>query len=171
MKQGTLRSVIATVERCVAALFSIRKSFILILLSGCLNVVYAASCHPINAPRLVFSSYQPIGAYPEDIDTSIDFYCAPAFQGNQVHVSVTVQDGAQMPAYQLRNAFGDVVRYGLYIDPARTIPLTSNMSIPLRDVNPGTKTFSVILYGRIFANQRTAGVGNYRGSVNLLLNY
>ena len=171
MRQQMRRSLIAVAGKCVATLFSVKKLFIFIALSGCLNAGYAASCYPINAPRLVFSSYQPIAAYPKDIDTSIDFYCAPAFQGNQLHVSVFVQDSTQTPAYQLRNAAGDIVRSGVFIEPARSIPLTSNMSIPLRDVNPGTKTFSVVLYGRIFANQRTAGVGNYRGFVNLLLNY
>lgn len=148
-----------------------RKSLAFIVLGGCLPIAHAASCYPLNTPRLAFAPYQPISGYPEDIETIIDFFCAPAFQGNQLHVSVSVQDNFQAPAYQLRNAVGDTVRYGLFIDPARSIPLTGNMTIPLRDVNPSTKTFSIVLYGRIFANQRTAGVGHYRSSVNLLLNY
>ena len=49
------------------------------------------------------------------------------------------------------------------------VSLTAHMTIPIRDVNPGARTFGVVLYGRIFANQRTAGVGDYRGFVNLVL--
>lgn len=148
-----------------------KASLIVILLAAGIRVCYAASCYPTNAPRLVFSPYHPISLHPEDIETVIDFFCAPAFQGNKLHVSVSVQGNTQSLAYQMRNAVGDTIRYGLFIDPARSIPLTSGITLPLRDINPGTKTFSVILYGRIFASQKTAGVGQYRGFVNLLLNY
>ena len=147
------------------------RLLVVMLLAGFLTGSFAESCYPVNTPKMVFSPYLPIGNKWDDIETSIDFHCAPAFQGNQLHVSVSVQDSASTSVFQLRNAVGDTLRYGLFIDPARSVPLTSNMGIPLRDVNSSTKTFSVVLYGRIYPNQRTAGVGQYRGFLNLQLNY
>ena len=152
-------------------LIRLGKIFFLICFSGAFSLVQAVSCYSVNTPKLVFSPYHPIGSHPEDIETSIDFSCAPAFQGNQLRATVTVQDSGQGPLYQMRNAVGDTLRYGLFIDSARSIPLTSTMALPVRDVNSSTKTFSVILYGRIFANQRTAGVGEYHSFLNLMVSY
>ncbi len=132
---------------------------------------HAASCYSVSAPSLVFSPYHPTAAEPEDIETTVEFYCAPAFRAGKLRVNVTLQEGSQRPQHQIRNAYGDVLRYGVFVDPARSIPLTSNMPIPVHDANPDNKTFRVILYGRIYANQRTAGVGNYLGYLTLLLNY
>lgn len=134
-----------------------------------MNYAHAQACYALNTPSLKFSSYHPSSRGPDDIETTVDFYCAPAFRGKQLHIKVSLQEGAQGSAYQIRNAFGDVLRFGIFLDPARSIPLTSNMTIPVRDANPQNKTFSVVLYGRIYADQRTAGVGQYRGYFNLLL--
>ena len=88
-----------------------------------------------------------------------------------MHVRVSMQAGSQSSGYQIRNDVGDFIRINFFIDPARSIPLTSDMSIPLYAINFNAKTFSVVLYGRIPPNQRTAGVGHYRGFVNLQLSY
>ena len=149
----------------------IRKLLAGILLGGSLSLAYAESCYPINTPTLVFSPYRPLDSQPGDIETSIDFYCAPAFQGGRVHVSVSIQAYSQSSGYQLRNNVGDILRFSLFIDPARSIPIANGMNIPLYAVNSGAKTFSIVLYGRIPPNQRTAGIGHYRGFVNLLLSY
>jgi len=171
MNPTDLLSITSIWRKLRSMLLKIIQSLTLVFISGFVNISYAVSCYPINTPRMVFSPYQPISFLPQDIETSIDFYCAPAFHGNQLHVSVSVQDSSEIPSYQLRNAFGDTMRFGLFIDPSRSIPLTAHMTIPIRDVNPGARTFGVVLYGRIFANQRTAGVGDYRGFVNLVLDY
>ena len=135
------------------------------------SMSWAESCYPISAPRLVFSPYLPLNSQPEDMETIIDFSCAPAFQGNRLHVRVSIQANSQAYDYQLKNNVGDIIFVRFFIDPARNIPLTSDMSIPLYAVNFGAKTFSIVLYGRIPPNQRTAGVGQYRGFVNLQLSY
>ncbi len=147
------------------------KLLLLIGLCYCWGVAHAVSCYAVHAPTLVFSPYHPIGSEPQDIESLIDFSCAPAFQGNQLRAMITLQDSPQGSAFQLRNEVGDTLRYALFVDPARSIPLTRSTLIPVRDANPGTKTFSIVLYGRIFANQRTAGVGHYRGFIHLSVSY
>ena len=149
----------------------ISKLIFVILLVSTFSASRADCCYPINTPRMVFSSYFPLDSQPEDIETVIDFFCAPAFQGNRLHVRVSMQAGSQSSGYQIRNNVGDFIRINFFIDPARSIPLTSDMSIPLYAINFNAKTFSVVLYGRIPPNQRTAGVGHYRGFVNLQLSY
>lgn len=131
----------------------------------------ASDCYALDAPRLTFSNYNPVMNLPEDISTTIDFYCLPAFKGRQLSLSVTIQDAAQGAAYTMKNMQGDVIRFGLFADPAYSIPLSAGMPIAVRDVNPDAKTFRVILYGRIFANQRQAGAGSYQSSLRLLLDY
>ena len=132
---------------------------------------HAAACSPLNPPALVFSPYNPITNHAEDIETTIEFSCAPAFIGDRLHISISLMENSQSAGYQIRSERGDLIRYGVFIDPARSIPLTSNMTIPIRDVNVQNKTFRITLYGRIFASQRIAGVGRYLGNLNLLLNY
>ncbi|NCW77518.1 MAG: hypothetical protein EBV64_06065 [Oxalobacteraceae bacterium] len=149
----------------------IRKFICAILLASSSSASWAESCYPISTPRLVFSAYFPLDSQPQDIETVIDFSCAPAFQGNRLHVRVSMQAGSEAFGYQLKNNVGDILRMSFFIDPARSIPLTSDMSVPVYAVNFGAKTFSIVLYGRIPPNQRTAGVGQYRGFVNLQLSY
>ena len=172
MRRYAFNRLLATLgTACCTSLRSARSVLPALLTLFGISAADAASCYPVNTPMLVFSTYHPVSAQPQDIDTVIEFSCAPAFRGNQLLASVSVQPGFHTSEHQLRNAVGDTLRYALFIDPARSIPLTDHMKIPLRDVNPATKTFSIVLYGRIFAHQKTAGVGNYRSFVNLQLDY
>ena len=148
-----------------------RKLVVAILLVYSFNSAWAESCYSMTTPRMMFSPYLPLDSQPADIETIIEFFCAPAFHGNQLHVRVSMQAGSQAVGYQLRNNVGDIIRLSFFIDPARSIPLSSDMSIPLYAVNFNAKTFSVVLYGRLPPNQRTAGVGQYRGFINLQLSY
>ncbi len=148
--------------------------FILVLalfVSAWMKSSHAATCSPLNPPALVFSPYNPITNWSEDIETTIEFSCAPAFIGDRLHISISLIENSQSAGYQIRSERGDVIRYGIFADPARSIPLNSSMNIPIRDVNVQNKTFRIVLYGRIFASQRIAGVGKYLGNLNLLLNY
>ena len=149
----------------------IHKIMVTIMLICGVGAALADSCSPIQTPRMVFSPYLPLASQPQDIDTIVDFFCAPAFQGNRLHVRVSLQAGSQAFSYQLRNQVGDIIRMSLFIDPARSIPLTNDMTIPPQAINVGAKTFSIVLYGRIPPHQRTAGIGQYRGFVNLQLSY
>ena len=131
----------------------------------------AANCLALNSPRLAFSNFIPISEYPQDSDTTIDFYCEPAFKGTQFSGRVLLQGISQDLTQVIKNSQGDSLQFGIFSDPARSIPLTSDMAIPVRDVNFDTKTFRVILYGRIYANQKNSGAGTYQGNLFFLLDY
>ena len=148
-----------------------KKLIFAVLLVASFNSAWAESCYPMTTPRMMFSNYLPLDSQPRDIETVIEFFCAPAFHGNQLHVRVSMQAGSQAVGYQLRNNVGDIIRVSFFIDPARSIPLTDDMSIPLYAVNFNAKTFSIVLYGRLPPNQRMAGAGQYRGFVNLQFSY
>ena len=131
----------------------------------------ADSCYALTSPRLSFSSYDPLNGHAEDIDATIDFYCEPAFHGTQLNIKVLVQGSDSGTFSSMRNTQGDLIRFSIFYDPARNIPLSSDMPVLIRDINFATKTFRVTLYGRIFANQKNAGAGNYQGNLMFFLEY
>ena len=131
----------------------------------------AANCLTLNAPRLAFSSFSVISEHAQDSDTTIDFFCEPAFRGTQFSGRVILQGLSQDSTQVMKNSQGDSLQFGLFSDPARSVPLSSDMAIPVRDVNFDTKTFRVILYGRIYANQKNSGAGTYLGNLIFLLDY
>ena len=152
---------------------AVTRLSIVMLVTGLLSAgpALAASCYALNAPKITFSHYQPLNDYPEDIDATIDFYCEPAFRDNQLSVRISVPGPGSGQAMLMKNEHGESIRYGIFFDPARSIPLDADRLIPVRDINVEQKTFRVVLYGRIFSHQRNAGAGHYQSNITLLLDY
>jgi hypothetical protein len=74
---------------------------------------------------------------PLDMDTTIEIYCAPAFQGQQLNVRVNLIDQTdQSDRRVLQNIAGDdKAYYILFQDAARTIPLRDDMLEKIQDRN------------------------------------
>jgi spore coat protein U-like protein len=106
------------------------------------------------------------------MDTTIDVYCAPAFQGQRLNVRVTLIDKKdQGDRRVLQNTAGeDKAYYILFQDAARTIPLRDDMDIPVAESVPRAKLFTIRLYGRLLAKQNISK-GTYLANLIININY
>jgi len=153
------------------SLDSIRRVELLILCVGMMltRAVAADSCYPVNSAQLIFGNYSPEFSQALDMDTTIEIYCAPAFQGQKLNVRVNLIDQTdQGDRRVLQNTSGDdKAYYILFQDAARTIPLRDDMAIPVTETVPRSKLFTIRLYGRLLAKQNI-GKGVY--VANLIVN-
>jgi spore coat protein U-like protein len=133
---------------------------------------YAAACFPISSAQMVFGSYNPSSDQPLEIDTTIEFYCSPAFRGRSLTATVQLQNTNNEFTQSILNTSGnDKLEVVIYVDSDRLQPADKDTYIPIRDNNPDTKTFRVTLYGRIPQNQKQISAGQYFGKVTLVLKY
>ena len=133
---------------------------------GMIQTVGAVSCDPMNSAQLNFGIYSPESSQHLDSVTTIDIYCAPAFNGRELDVRVNVIGvGGQGDRRALSNqADNDEAHFILFQDAARTIPLTDQMAIPVTESVPRSKIFTIRLYGRMLARQDIS-VGTYMTSL------
>lgn len=144
----------------------------LLLQFGMMSAVKAESCYPMNSAQLNFGTYNPEYAEHLDSVTSIDIYCAPAFNGQTLDVRVTVNGVSSYGDYRVMNNLTakDQAHFILYQDAARTIPLTDQMAIPISESVPRSKIFTIRLYGRMFARQDVS-VGTYMANLMINIDY
>ena len=139
---------------------------------GMIQTVAAESCYPMNSAQLNFGNYSPESSQHLDSVTTIDIYCAPAFNGRELDVRVNVIGvGGQGDRRALSNqADNDEAHFILFQDAARTIPLTDQMAIPVTESVPRSKIFTIRLYGRMLARQDVS-VGTYMTSLVINIDY
>jgi spore coat protein U-like protein len=141
----------------IRSMHRIRRVELLIICVGMMLIqtVSADSCYPVNSPQLIFGNYSPEFSQALDMDTTIEIYCAPAFQGQRLNVRVHLIDQTdQGDRRVLQNTSGDdKAYYILFQDAARTIPLRDDMAIPVTESVPRSKLFTIRLYGRLLAKQ------------------
>ncbi len=143
--------------------------WVMLLLFGIIQSAAAESCYPINSAQLNFGTYNPESAEHLDSVTTIDIYCAPAFNGRELDVRINVVGvSGQGDRRVLHNQTDqDEAHFILFQDAARTIPLTDQMVIPIAESVPRSKIFTIRLYGRMLARQDVS-VGTY--TTNLIIN-
>lgn len=144
----------------------------LLLQFGMMSAVKADSCYPMNSAQLNFGTYNPESAEHLDSVTTIDIYCAPAFNGRQLDVRVTL---IGVSSYDDRRALNnmaakDQAHFIIFQDAARTIPLTDQMAIPIVESVPRSKIFTIRLYGRMLARQDVS-VGTYVANLMINIDY
>lgn len=139
---------------------------------ACARSVFADSCYPINTANLNFGSYQPEEQHDLDVDTTIDIYCAPAFRGRELHVRVNLIGMTDKSERRVMNNIitKDEAYFILFRDAARTIPLIEQMEIPVTDIIPQSKIFTIRLYGRLLARQNI-GTGIYIAQTIINIDY
>ncbi len=143
--------------------------WVMLLLFGIIQSAAAESCYPMTSAQLNFGTYNPESAEHLDSVTTIDIYCAPAFNGRELDVRINVVGvSGQGDRRVLHNQTDqDEAHFILFQDAARTIPLTDQMVIPIAESVPRSKIFTIRLYGRMLARQDVS-VGTY--TTNLIIN-
>ena len=132
----------------------------------------ADTCLTVGSTQMVFGQYDPIASEPLDIATTIEFYCPPAFHGRVIIATIRLQGIGNGLTQSISNTSGaGQLEVGMFSDPQRRTPIDGNTIIPIVDFNSQTQTFRITLYGRIVQKQKNVDVGNYFGTITLLLNY
>lgn len=132
----------------------------------------AQTCSTIGSTQLVFGQYDPIAENPLDISTTIEFNCPPAFRGRVIIAAIRFLGFSNGSTQSINNTSGDgQLSVGIFSDPLRRQPIDGNTIIPIVDFNSQNQTFRITLYGRIEAKQKNVDVGNYFGTLTLLLTY
>jgi spore coat protein U-like protein len=144
----------------------------MLVLFGMNQNAAAESCYPMNSAQLNFGNYNPESSQHLDSVTTIDIYCAPAFNGRSIDVRVNVigvsgQDDRRMLSNQ---ADKEEAQFILFQDAARMIPLTDQMAIPVTESVPRSKIFTIRLYGRMLARQDIS-VGMYMSNLMINIDY
>ena len=148
------------------------RLFIVLVAIVMIDNAVANSCYPLNSAQIIFGNYSPEFSQDLDMDTTIDIYCAPAFQGQRLNVKVNIlgkddRDNRRI----LQNTSGqDKAYFLLFQDSARTVPLLNNMSVPVVESLPHSKIFTIRLYGRLLAKQ-DIGKGIYTSNFIINIDY
>jgi spore coat protein U-like protein len=126
----------------------------------------------LSATPIVFGRYDPSANTHSDSTATIIVSCATS--GNEpapIDGTITLT-GAAGASGRLMASGAFRVRYGLYIDPARTTPwdrAALSFSGAASRSTPFRQSFTV--YGRLPARQADVGVGNYSDQIAAILKY
>ena len=144
----------------------------MLVLFGMNQNAAAESCYLMNSAQLNFGDYNPESSQHLDSVTTIDIYCAPAFNGRSLDVRVNVIGVSGQGDRRVLNnqADKDEAHFILFQDAARTIPLTDQMAIPVTESVPRSKIFTIRLYGRMVARQDIS-VGMYMSNLMINIDY
>ncbi len=140
----------------------------LILLLFCCNL-QAMNCIALSKPQFVFGLYEPLAENPLDIDAQFLLYCQPALAGESLTLRIGMPDSAGIRGMQGAQ-YGDVLRFSIYRDPARSMVLNETTSININESLIGNKLISIPLYGRIFSRQNISA-DNYQSGIVVTLDY
>lgn len=130
----------------------------------------AMTCGLSGAAQLVFGRYEPWSESPNDIQGTFYLECTPDFPGEMLNINVRLLPSfpASMTLRNIRT--GEWLRYTLYRDPGRTVPIFGDELFDLRTPLAVPTRFPVTLYGRISPGQNV-GIGLYRSRLNMLIQY
>jgi spore coat protein U-like protein len=136
------------------------------------TTLLAQTCSTIGSTQLVFGQYDPIAEAPLDIATTIEFNCPAAFRGRVIIAAIRFLGFSNGSTESITNASGNgKLEVGIFTDPLRRRPIDENTIIPIVDFNSQTQNIRITLYGRIAQKQNNVDVGNYFGTITLLLTY
>ncbi len=156
----------------IRAIFLIRVFFLMSVFLLIPTTARAQACSTVGSTQLVFGQYDPIAENPLDIATTIEFYCPPAFRGRAISATIRLQGISNGLTQSISNTSGSgQLAVGMFSDPQRRTPIDGNTIIPIIDFNSQNHSFRITLYGRIAEKQKNVDVGNYFGTITLLLTY
>lgn len=133
----------------------------------------AFECQLLSVPTLVFGVYDPLAPRPLESSTHFQIDCQAATSGEQAAFRIRLLGATSSGALRVMRgpAIGDQLNFSLYRDARLSIALAEDGWIAINDTVVSRKTFTIPLYGQIFAGQRQAGAGNYTASILLTLDY
>lgn len=134
------------------------------------SMASAMNCIIADAPQLAFGRYAPSSSLAHDMQATFYLECAPARPGEVMNVSIRLLPNFPGGLTMRHIATGEWLRFTLYQDPGRTMPLFGDVLFSLRAPLAATTRFPVTLYGRISAGQNVAA-GRYRSRLTLQVDY
>lgn len=129
----------------------------------------AMNCIALSKPQFVFGLYEPLSENPLDMDAQFLLYCQPALAGEALNLRIGMPDSAGIRGMQGAH-YGDILRFSIYRDPARSMILNDTASISINESLIGNKLISIPLYGRIFSRQNISA-DNYQAGILVTLDY
>lgn len=131
----------------------------------------AMSCTPLSGSRFNFGTYDPLSVKPHDMQATYVIQCTPDYAGELLKLAVTLVPGeGEAGQWRMQGSSGMPVRFGLYRDPARQVPLDASARFEFSGQLSATQEFQVTIYGRLPARQNVAA-GSYQATLTLLLEY
>lgn len=148
--------------------FFFTSLLVLTMLLFCCSV-QAMNCIALSKPQFVFGLYEPLSENPLDMDAQFLLYCQPAAAGETLSLRIGMPDSAGIRGMQGAQ-YGDILRFSIYRDPARSTVLNDTSSISVNESLIGNKLISIPLYGRIFSMQNISA-DNYQAGILVTLDY
>lgn len=132
--------------------------------------VSAMSCQLLAASRFNFGAYDPLSPLPLDVQATYALQCMPDHPQEKLALKITVLPAGSNSAHLQGSSTDQSVRFGMYSDPERSIPMDARPLIELSDRISTLREYPITIYGRLPARQNIAA-GVYRASVQLLIEY
>ncbi len=132
--------------------------------------VSAMSCQLLAASRFNFGAYDPLSPLPLDVQATYALQCMPDHPQEKLALKITVLPAGSNSAQLQGDSADQSVRFGMYSDPERSIPMDARPLIELSDRISTLREYPITIYGRLPARQNIAA-GVYRASVQLLIEY
>ncbi len=130
----------------------------------------AMSCFLSGAPQIVFGRYEPWLSSSHDVQGTFFIECTPATSGEVMDIRVKLLSTTPGRMTMRNLDTGELLRFHLYLDPTRAVPVQDNLLFELRAPLAVTTRFPITLYGRIPAGQNVA-VGSYRARFTVILDF
>ncbi len=129
----------------------------------------AMSCNLLAASRFNFGDYDPLAPLPLDVQATYTLQCIPDHPHEKLRLKITALSPAQSSSLQ-GPVPGKFVRFGMYLDPGRQIPLDGRTLFDLSDRISTVTEYPVTVYGRMPAKQNIPA-GSYRTSITFVIEY
>lgn len=130
----------------------------------------AMSCNLLAASRFNFGAYDPLSPLPLDVQATYTLQCVPDHRQERLNLRIMALSAGSQSNELLGSSTEKSVRFGMFSDPQRSVPIDARPLIELSDRISTPQDYPITIYGRLPARQNiTAGV--YRASIHLVIEY
>lgn len=130
---------------------------------------HAMSCNLLAASRFNFGDYDPLAPMPLDVEATYTLQCIPDHPHEKLRLKITALSPNQSSSLRGPVA-GKSVRFSMYLDPGRQIPLEGRSLFDLSDRISTISEYPITIYGRMPAKQNIPA-GSYRTSLTFVIEY
>lgn len=134
------------------------------------GLVQAMSCHLLSANHFNFGLYDPLSSSPTDVQATYALQCIPDHPNERLKLKLTVLNTNKFSDSLQGTVAAKPLRFGLYLDPNRTIAIDTQTRIDINDRLSTVNEYPITIYGRLPPKQNIPA-GNYRASLTFLIEY
>ena len=134
------------------------------------GLVQAMSCHLLSAIHFNFGLYDPLSPSPTDVQATYALQCIPDHPNERLKLRITVLNANGITDSLQGSVVAKPLRFGLYLDPNRTIAIDTQTRIDINDRLSTVNEYPITIYGRLPPKQNIPA-GNYRASLTFLIEY